>query len=222
MKNFEDTDREGASPKQLTAEYHIGHIKVHIATIKSIKHGNAWLDVMVRDAEHLLSLLTPPPGAALREAVEWAKTTAELTGREVRINQNAAAHLRTLSMLAQAQAEAGVLSRIIDVLGYSGAIHLIPERLSAMLTPPTDAAVRKAVERVTGHANTLVANGFVHLDRHLRTLLRAVQAHSSVLALLSEIDTHWARGGSKTKALHAKVQAALVGAFSTVQAPRGI
>lgn len=51
---------------------------------------------------------------------------------------------RLLTMLQQAQIEAGVLSRVIDVLDYSGDIQRIPERLAAMLQPPalTDTQVK--------------------------------------------------------------------------------
>lgn len=55
-------------------------------------------------------------------------------------------------------------------------MHRTCRRLLSLLTPPPDAAVREAAERVTGHANTVGGNGMVHLERHLRTLLRAVQA----------------------------------------------
>lgn len=54
--------------------------------------------------------------------------------------------LRLLSLLTQAKIEANILSRVIDVMGYSGDYQLIPERLASMLTPPPDADVREAVE----------------------------------------------------------------------------
>lgn len=53
---------------------------------------------------------------------------------------------RLLSTLAQAQHEAYILSRVIDVMGYEGHLDAIPERLSALLTPPPDAAVREEKE----------------------------------------------------------------------------
>ena len=72
MKDFEDTDREGAtmdSSKPLT----VGEIEA----LKSIsadygKHGVEWKEAMfvLEALPRLLSLLTPPPDAAVREAVE--------------------------------------------------------------------------------------------------------------------------------------------------------
>ena len=72
MKDFEDTDREGAtmdSRKPLGAG--------EIEELKRIsadydKHGVEWKEAMfaLNALPRLLSLLTPPPDAAVREAVE--------------------------------------------------------------------------------------------------------------------------------------------------------
>lgn len=100
---------------------------------------------------------------------------------------------RLLAMLTQAQIEAGVLSRVIDVLNYSGDIQLIPERLAAMLTPPADAAVREAVGHLTAQVQTSKGRwheGVIVSAAHLDTLLshiRAAQApRQDISALLPD------------------------------------
>ena len=77
-----------------------------------------------------------------------------------RLAEFTAAMPRLLSMLAQAQTEAAVLSRVIDVMGYSGDYQRIPERLASMFTPPTDATLREAVERCQEFSNAECPDDF--------------------------------------------------------------
>lgn len=89
---------------------------------------------------------------------------------------------RLLYTLTQAQAEADILSRVIDVMGYSGSYQLIPERLAALLTLPTDAAVREAVERLTFG----MAQDFVPLTADIEVIIRAVQPPRLTTAQVKE------------------------------------
>lgn len=89
-----------------------------------------------------------------------------------------------MSERAQAQHEAGVLSRIIDAIGYEGHIDAMPERIAALLTKPMDAELRAAVENLGRFVTDLEGctsfqagkSVVAMIERDIRTLLRAVQA----------------------------------------------